>query len=697
MSAKDLARALVAAGAARLSEGEGMYLVYESGNELVEKLWVGDGAQDETVIAEDVREGTSAPYLFDPERGLRLVFFIDQSNAVQCYGYKEEVEDWKNTGLGDKWNLTAGPNSRLSANFTADGGFVVCYQDSAGLLRGVMSAGEDRWEAFGPLQAKPIEGTPQQLEIIDDKLHLFYVGTDSSIHYLVLDAATSSWQVDNVVPGTKFDTPIENCHVAKNLDTGSMQSYILSAGSLWNVDGVKDKPEGQNPHLVLMEHGGSIPVRRRRSSAHAEDLLTDLIRSNLSTTRWQEWIVKLVFERNGVAKEGNGFYVNVPNKTFNVILTAGHNIVDAPHHYCANLRIVTAHGEIPVPREKVHVCSQYIENPTELNAIYDYAAILLDRGTPIRGFGFSLQLGLAPLPEDSRESAEEENDILQDQPLNVGGYRPGDFPSSCPPSRAGGKCISAGRHQLMYTAETVEGISGGPVWLEYRGFETIVAIHNYGEEEEGLGNRGSRLNLDVWRTIFSWVGVGWASKSLHYLPRPPSPYSMHLHVHHHALPATASRQAIGEGRVRVGQPGRIDTRFDILPVTARPGDSDFLASYGFLLCAPPGPSSVAGATTGTPRKGGWLRWDAKTKRVELWEGFDSKCEVTLPKLVLQPDKPFDIRTRLDKETLVQVRMAMKLLNEEDLELLADDEESYEDTSEIIFEGIKGKEIPFFFK
>src|SRR3569833_2433932 len=92
---------------------------------------------------------------------------------------------------------------------------------------------------------------------------------------------------------------------------------------------------------------------------------TDSIRSNLSTTRWQERIVKLVFERNGgedlqgihasfetqhsrnevvltrrvgrklhgkEAKEGNGFYVNVPNKAFDVILTAGHNIVDGPHH-----------------------------------------------------------------------------------------------------------------------------------------------------------------------------------------------------------------------------------------------------------------------------------------------------------------------------------------------------------------------------
>ncbi|KAH7304132.1 hypothetical protein B0I35DRAFT_484621 [Stachybotrys elegans] len=617
MSTKDLARALAAAGAARLAEGEGMYVIHESGNELIEKLWVGDGAQDENVIAVDVREGTSAPYLLDPERDLRLVFFIDQSNAVQCYGYKEEVDDWENTGLGSKWKLTAGSKSRLSASFAADGGLVVSYQDSAGRLRGVMSTGEGRWEEFDLPQATPMEGTPQQLGIIDEKLHLFYVGTDSTIHYTVLDTPTSNWQGDKAVPGTKFDTPIDNCHVAKNLDTGSMQSYILSAGSLWNVDGDNDK--------------------------------------------------------------------------------VCHNLVDDREHYCANIRIVTAQGEIPVPREAIYVCPSYFKNPSELNAIYDYAAILLKRDPPIRGFGFSLELGLPPVRENNQMSAEkeEEKDILQDQPLNVGGYRPGDYPATCPPSRAGGRCIVAGKHQLTYTAETVQGISGGPVWLEYRGFETIVAIHNYGEEEAGRGNRGSRLTLDVWRLIFSWVGVGWSSKSLHYVPRLPSPYSMHLHVHHYAVPTAAPRQAIGEGRVRVGQPGRIDTRFDILPVAARPGELDQLASYGFLLCVPPAPSSAPGATV--PRKGGWLRWDANAKRVQLWERFDTKCEVNLYKLGMRPDKRFDIRARLDKEKFAQVRMAMALLSEEDLELLADDEGSYEDTSEITFEGIKGKEIPFVLK
>jgi hypothetical protein len=287
MSGKDLARALAAAGVANLPDGDGMYVVRETDNELVEKFWKGDVAQVETVIAADVRGGTSAPYLLDPQRGLRLVLFIDQSNAVQCYGYKEEEEDWEDTGLGGKWNLTAGQNSKLSANFDTDGAIVVCYQDAAGRLRGVMSAGEERWEEFGPLQAEPIEGTPQQLEIVDEQLHLFYVGTDSSIHYLVLDAATRSWQADKVVSGTKFDARIDNCQVAKNLDTGTLESYVLSAGSLWSVDGVKDKvcmgkveEDGKFIPATNAQAGGRTWWRRTRwgSNARKVDITRDRVR-----------------------------------------------------------------------------------------------------------------------------------------------------------------------------------------------------------------------------------------------------------------------------------------------------------------------------------------------------------------------------------------------------------------------------------
>lgn len=181
--------------------------------------------------------------------------------------------------------------------------------------------------------------------------------------------------------------------------------------------------------------------------------------------------------RSIVPKDGNGFFVNIPNQSFDVVLTAGHNLVEAPQKYTSDVRIVLSAGaEIHVSSDMMRVCQRYLEAPSELNAIYDYGAILLprDRKKALRGFGFGLLLGLAPPLLNS--NAEPEKDVLQDRPLYVSGYRPKDLPSTGPPRRAEGLCVQAGRNQLVYTADAEEGISGGPVWLGFRGMETVVAI-----------------------------------------------------------------------------------------------------------------------------------------------------------------------------------------------------------------------------
>lgn len=38
-----------------------------------------------------------------------------------------------------------------------------------------------------------------------------------------------------------FDTPIQNFSIAYDQDSGSFQSYFLTGGSLWSVDGKKEK------------------------------------------------------------------------------------------------------------------------------------------------------------------------------------------------------------------------------------------------------------------------------------------------------------------------------------------------------------------------------------------------------------------------------------------------------------------------
>ncbi|KAI5462815.1 hypothetical protein BGZ63DRAFT_462195 [Mariannaea sp. PMI_226] len=791
MSVQDLARTLVAAGSIRSPDAdeEGIYLLNVSDSNLVEKLWVGDGAKSELVIASDAKANTTAAYLLDAAQDIRLVVFIDQSHTVQCYAYNDEIEEWEKTGLGEKWNITAHPQSKLSATFGPKGDIVVCYQDTAGRLAGVMSVAEGEWKKLGPLKADPVTGTPICLDVIDDKLHLFYASKDSSVRYLVLNSATNDWQV-NLLPNTKFETPIDNFSVAKNPDTGFFQSYFLTAGSLWNVNGDKEKTRlgkvERNGKLIPADNaqagwrvywrgaryveatpyrvricvlellepsraGGSNACRgapqvllivlpqvsltflhiyetdwtsRRQTHQYLhkmsfDSLGIDLKDFNLPSQyfnqtqrgdgppktdrygidlktpprRWEDWIVKLEFEKLGQGKHGNGFFVNIPINTFDVIFTAGHNLVDAPQHYCGNIRIITPTGEIPVTPEMTRVHKRYFDEPDEMNAIYDYGIILLRRPgghrDPRRGFGFSLMLGLSPpLRGDAAPKGEEEKDMVQDRNLYVSGYRPvvQDSPGKGPPRRSDGKCVLAGTHQLIYKAKTEEGISGGPVWLGFRGVETVVAIHNYGKATIGKGNRGSRLNLDFWRTVFGWLDIYYSDKSLHH--KATAPYSMHLHIPSDVTPA--SRKAPAEGRVRVGQPGRIESRFDVLPVSSQPGDRVRDACWSFLLSEARSSTGAGSASTSSsPLR--WVRWDVYKQRVQLTDRYDARCEVMIINLILQPNKPFEIQARLDQDTWLQVQMTMALVDPGDLELLADDPQSVEDTSEISF-GVSANKL-----
>lgn len=153
--------------------------------------------------------------------------------------------------------------------------------------------------------------------------------------------------------------------------------------------------------------------------------------------------------------------------------------------------------DIPVTPDMMRVSQQYPAKPEAVNQIYDYGAILLPRN-PARpsnksfGFGFNLILGLSPAVNSGHHRAEEK-DILLDREVSITGYKPEDDPKTKvvvrgaspgeqrvekghPPRRASGDCVDANEDQLWYKGNLVGGISGSPVWLGFRGVETVVGI-----------------------------------------------------------------------------------------------------------------------------------------------------------------------------------------------------------------------------
>lgn len=99
---------------------------------------------------------------------------------------------------------------------------------------------------------------------------------------------------------------------------------------------------------------------------------------------------------------GNGFFVHFPGAQDDIILIAGHDLIDSAKR---RYNVMTVHIAEPhsgrvvrrsVPPDAIRTCEQYADNPSEASAQHDYGVILLAREpgkAPRYAFGFCLHLG----------------------------------------------------------------------------------------------------------------------------------------------------------------------------------------------------------------------------------------------------------------------------------------------------------------
>lgn len=161
----------------------------------------------------------------------------------------------------------------------------------------------------------------------------------------------------------------------------------------------------------------------------------------------------------GEKSHGTGFYVNIPGTKAHVILTAAHNLVDKQNKPSQDLQFYDPlQGAIIKPGDPdIFVSPSYSSRPrTET----DFVAIRVPTSTSVsRGFGFALKL------------AEES---LRDKSLQICG-----FPSDCTrpePSTSSGDCKRWNRSRIEYQIATAKGLSGAPVFMPFKGHDTVVGI-----------------------------------------------------------------------------------------------------------------------------------------------------------------------------------------------------------------------------
>ena len=200
-----------------------------------------------------------------------------------------------------------------------------------------------------------------------------------------------------------------------------------------------------------------------------------------------DWVVKLTFEKvinNRIeCLTGSGFFLNLPNINQHVVLTAAHNLISSGGIRTLNLKVIynnpfqidpnnpdkvifaddkkPAIIEIPVDNtdqsDNIHICSNYY-----MGTLWNYAAICIPRTTSedSRGFGFSLKF--------AHKKSFNGN-------VHVSGFK-GTMMKTLRPFTCMASDMTYRKQCFAYQAETEAGMSGSPVWVEYKGYPTVVAV-----------------------------------------------------------------------------------------------------------------------------------------------------------------------------------------------------------------------------
>jgi V8-like Glu-specific endopeptidase len=166
---------------------------------------------------------------------------------------------------------------------------------------------------------------------------------------------------------------------------------------------------------------------------------------------------------------GTGFFVNFPSTNYDVILTAGHNLVNEEKVRAQNL-IVIYYGSRKEKVAEFKICPQYEEllgvNPKPpSHGYYDYGVILLPKdecqADKRLGLGLDLSLNIHPSLQGLKDAF-------------VSGY--GDGVGNMPLQT----CFSPLKgleNQIEYYQGTAEqGMSGSPVWVTYDGQMTVIGL-----------------------------------------------------------------------------------------------------------------------------------------------------------------------------------------------------------------------------
>ncbi|PNP41968.1 hypothetical protein TGAMA5MH_06146 [Trichoderma gamsii] len=368
---------------------------------------------------------------------------------------------------------------------------------------------------------------------------------------------------------------------------------------------------------------------RGASCNHREDQQPKL-KSELDKVNFQlrNTIVRLQFDFGGQVNYGTGFFINLPSTKYDVILTAGHNLISEEKVKARNLTVIY-HGNHKEKVTEFKICPQYEESlgtnprlPTHVN--YDYGVILLpkDEGQADKrlGLGLDLSLNIDPSLQGLRDAF-------------VSGY--GDGVGSMTLRTCFSPLKGLGNKIEYYLESKEQGMSGSPIWVTHDGQMTVIGIHNTTPEKKGARGIGTRITEEVFRTLCLWTQSGFFDRRFCAPGGKTKSHNTYLSFSQNEDSASVF---LGSSSAAAD---RNNLTFDIIPAYIFPKWANRSPLYAFKFRKPPSCSD---------RKKCWIEWQPATQQALLVETLKDIHFVRLiqrPRLkaaryfLLLPDIPKD--------------------------------------------------------
>ncbi|KAI1023260.1 hypothetical protein LB503_000124 [Fusarium chuoi] len=228
---RTIARALRSASHNTLPNGDLSFLEVQ-GRRLIEKIYDYDYLKDQRMVANGLRENSTAAYALAKDSIFAV--YISDDGLIKVSEWDEDPEEWDEADLEGLGDVPVHDESHIAVAVLPTMSLVL-YQAHDGTIKTVKyDKDSNTWTEDFDIPGSAATGTPIAGFTTDKALIVSFFGDDGEIHAHSRDFEAGDW-TEETIPDSSFDETVNSIIVAKDKDSGHFEAYVLVGDTVYNI------------------------------------------------------------------------------------------------------------------------------------------------------------------------------------------------------------------------------------------------------------------------------------------------------------------------------------------------------------------------------------------------------------------------------------------------------------------------------